>query len=125
MFLLFFLLLSFEPHRHTAKHDESKYKKKKQEVRLNAQNYRPSITAMKKKKVSKQKKKKLRVYISSQEWNEIEQIGSGVNFYEGKKTFFYNGQPLRDDAGQLVYDDVEKSTWQVIIILPGVIEITP
>ena len=79
---------------------------------------------MKKKRVSKQTKKKLRVYISSQEWKEIEKkIGSGVKIYKGKKTFFYNGQPLKDDTGRLLYDDIERSTWQVIIILPGVIEI--
>lgn len=81
---------------------------------------------MKQKRVSKQTRKKIqRVYISNQDWKEIEQIGSGVNFYKGKKTFFYNGQPLRDDTGRLVYDDIERSTWQVIIILPGVVEIPP
>lgn len=50
---------------------------------------------------------------------------AGVNIYKGKKAFFYNGQPLRDDTGRPLYDDIERSTWRVIIISPGVEEIPP
>ncbi|GFH44675.1 hypothetical protein CTEN210_01149 [Chaetoceros tenuissimus] len=46
--------------------------------------------------------------------------------YKGKKTLFYNGETLYDDENGefLVYDEQERFSWQVIIILPGV-EVIP
>ena len=43
--------------------------------------------------------------------------------YRGKKTLFYNGEKLYDDhtGGEyLVYNEEERETWEVIIVLPGV-----
>ena len=40
--------------------------------------------------------------------------------YKSKKTFFYNGDPLCQE----IYEWEEQSTWEVIIILPGV-EVIP
>lgn len=47
--------------------------------------------------------------------------------YKGKKTLFYNGENLWDGGlfGEpLVYNNEERRTWQVIIVLPGV-EVIP
>jgi hypothetical protein len=41
--------------------------------------------------------------------------------YKGKKTLFYNGEILYDEAGgYLIYDQEEQQSWEVIIVLPGV-----
>ncbi|GFH50157.1 hypothetical protein CTEN210_06633 [Chaetoceros tenuissimus] len=53
--------------------------------------------------------------------------------YKGKRTLFYNGEILvdlmideddgRDDERYLIYDQNERQSWEVIIVLPGVEEI--
>ena len=45
--------------------------------------------------------------------------------YRGKLTLFWNGEKLYDGArGYLVYDEEERHSWKVVIVLPGV-EIIP
>ncbi|GFH56019.1 leucine-rich repeat domain-containing protein [Chaetoceros tenuissimus] len=48
--------------------------------------------------------------------------------YKGKKTYFYNGEILWEGRGRagrtLIYDDEERKSWEVIIVLPGV-EVIP
>ena len=44
--------------------------------------------------------------------------------YKDKKTLFYNGEILLDDFWEsLIYDEEERESWKVIIVLPGVEEI--
>ena len=46
--------------------------------------------------------------------------------YKGRKTYFYNGEEELYDAETqdfLIYDQEERETWEVIIVLPGVEEI--
>ncbi|GFH51605.1 hypothetical protein CTEN210_08081 [Chaetoceros tenuissimus] len=62
--------------------------------------------------------------VQAKEWGRFI---PGVRMYKGKKTFFYNGEKLRDENGLLsliIYDEKERDSWEVIIILPGV-EIIP
>lgn len=41
--------------------------------------------------------------------------------YKGKKTLFYNGEKLMDkNCRPIVYNENERNSWKVIIILPGV-----
>ena len=68
---------------------------------------------------------------TNQEWEEIGEKykDGGVHMYRGKRTYFYNGgEILWDGAGMfgrpLIYNQEERSTWEVIIVLPG-IEIIP
>jgi hypothetical protein len=46
--------------------------------------------------------------------------------YKGKITYFYNGEILWDEETEefLIYDEEERKTWEVIIVLPGV-EVIP
>ncbi|GFH44631.1 hypothetical protein CTEN210_01105 [Chaetoceros tenuissimus] len=47
--------------------------------------------------------------------------------YKGKKTLFYNGEILWEgdlDGDPLIYNEEERQTWEVVIILPGV-EVIP
>ena len=47
--------------------------------------------------------------------------------YNGKKTYFYNGEKLWEgdhDGHPLVYDEEERNSWRVIMVLPGV-EVIP
>ena len=45
--------------------------------------------------------------------------------YRGKKTYFYNGEKLWEGEGSwLIYNEEERHSWEVIIILPGV-EVIP
>ena len=68
---------------------------------------------------------KLTRYPTRVEWEEIEALGPGVRNYRGKKTLFYNGEELRGDDGEhLIYDEEERYSWKVIIVLPGV-EVIP
>lgn len=45
--------------------------------------------------------------------------------YKGKKTYFYNGEILSGERGRpQIYDEEERQSWQVIMVLPGV-EVIP
>ncbi|GFH55162.1 leucine rich repeat-containing protein [Chaetoceros tenuissimus] len=63
--------------------------------------------------------------VQTEEWR---QFVPGIRMYKGKKTLFYNGEKLweedDEDGHPLVYNEEERNTWQVIIVLPGV-EIIP
>ena len=63
--------------------------------------------------------------ISTSEWRNFT---AGVRNYREKKTLFYNGEILWEgeewDGNPLIYDEEERRSWQIIIILPGV-EIIP
>ena len=62
--------------------------------------------------------------VQTEEWRRFI---PGVRMYKGKKTLFYNGEKLweGDEEGHpLTYDQEERWSWRVIIILPGV-EIIP
>ena len=65
--------------------------------------------------------------VQTEEWR---QFIPGVRRYKGKKTLFYNGEKLWDGShgsffGQpLIYDEEERETWEVVIVLPGV-EVIP
>ncbi|GFH50166.1 hypothetical protein CTEN210_06642 [Chaetoceros tenuissimus] len=51
----------------------------------------------------------------------------GVRMYYGEYTLFYNGEILFDENEEYefpIYDEIERDSWQVIIILPGV-EVIP
>ena len=69
---------------------------------------------------------KLQRKLTNKEWDEIVKEGPGVRNYRGQKTLFWNGEKLKDDdAGEyLIYDEEERQTWKVIIVLPGV-EVIP
>ena len=54
---------------------------------------------------------------TEQEWAEIVALGPGLRMYRDKKTLFYNGEIV-------LRDEVERSSWKVIIVLPGV-EVIP
>lgn len=60
-----------------------------------------------------------KVTIRDDEWGTFE---PGVHLYQGKKTFFFNGQVLRDanDRRDLIYDIKEKNTWEMIVVMHGV-----
>ncbi|GFH50170.1 predicted protein [Chaetoceros tenuissimus] len=51
----------------------------------------------------------------------------GVRMYKGKKTLFYNGEILWEGevypGRPLIYDEEERESWEVVIVLPGVEEI--
>lgn len=55
--------------------------------------------------------------VQTEEW---QRFIPEVRMYKGKKTFFYNGDPLVQE----IYEYDETSTWEVVIILPGV-EVIP
>ena len=59
--------------------------------------------------------------VQTEEW---QRFIPGVIMYKGKKTLFWNGEILRGDGEWLIYDQEERETWEVIIVLPGV-EIIP
>ncbi|GFH57181.1 hypothetical protein CTEN210_13657 [Chaetoceros tenuissimus] len=62
--------------------------------------------------------------VQTEEWRRFI---PGVRMYKGKKTLFYNREILwgGDEFGHpLIYDEEERDSWEVIIILPGV-EIIP
>jgi hypothetical protein len=60
--------------------------------------------------------------VQTEEWRRFI---PGVRMYKGKKTLFWNGEKLREqNARYLIYDEEERQTWQVIIVLPGV-EVIP
>ncbi|GFH44596.1 hypothetical protein CTEN210_01070 [Chaetoceros tenuissimus] len=58
--------------------------------------------------------------VQTEEWRRFI---PGVRMYKGKKTLFYNGEILWDRYEYLVYDQEERNSWEVIIVLPGVEEI--
>ncbi|GFH57178.1 hypothetical protein CTEN210_13654 [Chaetoceros tenuissimus] len=59
-----------------------------------------------------------KVTIRDDEWATFDQ---GVHMYQGKKTFFFNGQVLRDGYSRhLIYDFEEKCTWEMIVVMHGV-----
>ncbi|GFH47102.1 hypothetical protein CTEN210_03577 [Chaetoceros tenuissimus] len=63
--------------------------------------------------------------VQTEEWRRFI---PGVRMYKDKKTLFYNGEKLWEGDGSsgrpLIYDEEERNTWQVVIILPGV-EVIP
>ena len=62
--------------------------------------------------------------VQTEEWR---QFIPGVRMYKGRKTLFYNEETLWEgglDGRPLIYDDEERKSWEVIIILPGV-EVIP
>ncbi|GFH47045.1 hypothetical protein CTEN210_03520 [Chaetoceros tenuissimus] len=61
--------------------------------------------------------------VQTEEWRRFI---PGIRMYKGKKTYFYNGEILwdHDKKDFLVYDEKERHSWEVVIILPGV-EIIP
>lgn len=66
--------------------------------------------------------------LTNKEWKEIGEKykDGGVHMYRGKRTLIYNGEILWDDRDQeyLIYDEDERNTWQVVIVMPGV-EVIP
>ena len=66
--------------------------------------------------------------LTKKEWKEIGEKykNGGVYNYRGKLTLFWNGEKLKNDdaGGFLVYDEEERHSWKVIMVLPGV-EIIP
>lgn len=67
----------------------------------------------------------MKIIISDKEWDEIKKLGPGVRMYRGKKTLFYNGEKLYSYGyGRTkVYDEKERESWEMIIVLPGVTSI--
>ncbi|GFH47627.1 hypothetical protein CTEN210_04102 [Chaetoceros tenuissimus] len=67
----------------------------------------------------------MKIIISDKEWDEIKKLGPGVRIYRGKKTLFYNGERLYSYGyGRTkVYDEKERESWEMIIVLPGVTSI--
>ncbi|GFH57049.1 hypothetical protein CTEN210_13525 [Chaetoceros tenuissimus] len=61
--------------------------------------------------------------VQTEEWRRFI---PGVRNYKGKKTYFYNGEKLWDVETKkyLIYDQEERDTWEVLIVLPGV-EVIP
>ena len=61
--------------------------------------------------------------VQTEEWRRFI---PGVRMYKGKKTLFYNGEILvdRDATEFFLYDEEERQSWEVIIVLPGV-EVIP
>ncbi|GFH50171.1 hypothetical protein CTEN210_06647 [Chaetoceros tenuissimus] len=63
--------------------------------------------------------------VQTEEWRRFI---PGVRMYKGKKTLFWNGEILWDDddlfGHPLIYDEEERDSWEVIIVLPGV-EVIP
>ena len=66
--------------------------------------------------------------VQTEEW---QRFVPGVRMYKGKKTLFYNGEKLwrereynNYNGEYLIYNDIERNTWEVIIVLPGV-EVIP
>lgn len=61
--------------------------------------------------------------LTNKEWAEIVALGHGVRMYRNQKTLFWNGELLYDadsrERDYLIYDDKERNSWKVIIILPG------
>ena len=62
------------------------------------------------------------IRVQMEEWHTFM---PGIRMYKGKKTYFYNGEILRDEeTGEfLIYDWKERYSWEVIIVLPGVVVI--
>ena len=58
-----------------------------------------------------------RIKPAREEW---QQFLPGSRMYKGKKTLFYNGEQLHDRENVLIYDEEERESWEVIIVLPGV-----
>ena len=65
----------------------------------------------------------IKMRVQTEEWRRFI---PGVRMYKGKMTLFYNGETLRDrDTREwLIYNEKERRSWEVIIVLPGV-EIIP
>ncbi|GFH47860.1 leucine-rich repeat domain-containing protein [Chaetoceros tenuissimus] len=59
--------------------------------------------------------------VQTEEWRRFI---PGVRMYKGKKTLFYNGEKLSWWNESLDYNQEERESWEVIIILPGV-EVIP
>ena len=63
--------------------------------------------------------------VQTEEWRRFI---PGVRMYKGKRTLFYNGEILWDEdygyGHPLIYEEEERQSWEVIIVLPGV-EIIP
>ena len=61
--------------------------------------------------------------VQTEEWRRFI---PGVRMYQGKKTLFYNGEKLWDDENNefLIYDEEERESWEVVIVVPGV-EVIP
>ncbi|GFH44632.1 hypothetical protein CTEN210_01106 [Chaetoceros tenuissimus] len=61
--------------------------------------------------------------VQTEEWRRFI---PGVRMYKGKKTLFYNGEKLYDVENNeyLMYNQDERKTWEVIIVLPDV-EVIP
>ncbi|GFH57098.1 hypothetical protein CTEN210_13574 [Chaetoceros tenuissimus] len=62
------------------------------------------------------------IRVKTEEWRSFL---PGVRIYKGKKTYFYDGEILRDEeTGEfLIYDWKERYSWKVIVVLPGVVVI--
>ena len=60
--------------------------------------------------------------VQTEEWRRFV---PGIRVYRGKKTYFYNGEELWDCENDCLrlYNEEERRSWQVIIVLPGVEEI--
>lgn len=58
-----------------------------------------------------------RIKPAREEW---QQFIPGSRMYKGKKTLFYNGEQLHDMENFFIYDEEERESWEVIIVLPGV-----
>ncbi|GFH44373.1 hypothetical protein CTEN210_00847 [Chaetoceros tenuissimus] len=61
--------------------------------------------------------------VQTEEWRRFI---PGIRMYQGKMTYFYNGEILYDNENQehLIYEWGERMDWEVIIVLPGV-EVIP
>ncbi|GFH44668.1 hypothetical protein CTEN210_01142 [Chaetoceros tenuissimus] len=57
--------------------------------------------------------------VQTEEWRRFI---PGVRMYKGKMTLFYNGEKLWDveNGNPVIYDEKERNSWEVIIVLPGV-----
>ncbi|GFH57105.1 hypothetical protein CTEN210_13581 [Chaetoceros tenuissimus] len=59
--------------------------------------------------------------LTNREWEKVKALGPGVHNFRGKKTLIYNGEELMEGArGRLVYNEDERDSWEVLIVLPGV-----
>ncbi|GFH47061.1 hypothetical protein CTEN210_03536 [Chaetoceros tenuissimus] len=63
--------------------------------------------------------------VQTEEWRKFV---PGIRMYNGKKTFFWNGDKLWEgpdwNRRNLFHDEEERDSWQVVMVLPGV-EVIP
>ncbi|GFH50055.1 hypothetical protein CTEN210_06531 [Chaetoceros tenuissimus] len=63
--------------------------------------------------------------VQTEEWRRFI---PGIRMYKGKKTLFWNGEPLYSTKSESdeprIYDEQERESWKVLIVLPGV-EVIP